>query len=324
MLGYAGVAKLVASAFGGTALERGLEWVEPNEVPVDDAVLLAPMTERDLAELMARLYGRSVKLGYPHVREPPTRIVSVTSPKPGSGERQLADVLARSLASKGLRVAVIRPGVAGVHSGDSFDVIESLDLAWMEDKLASYDIAVWGGIGGVDPPWRIYARVVAVDVAMGRSAVGGYPGRALAEGDVTVLVNSSPIREAELGELKGFTVRASLSAHVPEDIKGLRTLVVEDPAATIFAGRRTWLGYSAARSSGALIVDPKPASSGRLRRIYQRYELGPVMPALPDVDPRTIAETIGAELVLCSTDPCPGLRIEIRITLDMDITDLLT
>jgi predicted GTPase len=63
-------------------------------------------------------------------------------------------------------------------------------------------------------------------------------------------------------------------------LSGKRVLVIED-GPTLTHGEMTYgAGVVAARTYGAELVDPREWAVGSLRRIYERYAVGPVLPAM--------------------------------------------
>jgi predicted GTPase len=93
----------------------------------------------------------------------------------------------------------------------------------------------------------------------------------------------------------------------PGAVKGKRVLVIED-GPTLSHGEMTYgAGVVAARKhEAAEIVDPRPYATGSLKAVYERYPVGPVLPAM-GYSPEQIDElerTIDAapvDLVLIAT-----------------------
>jgi predicted GTPase len=93
----------------------------------------------------------------------------------------------------------------------------------------------------------------------------------------------------------------------PDAVAGSRVLVIED-GPTLSHGEMTYgAGVVAAREHGAAeIVDPRPYAVGSLARVYERFPVGPVLPAMgySDEQIRELERTIDAapvDVVLIAT-----------------------
>jgi predicted GTPase len=92
----------------------------------------------------------------------------------------------------------------------------------------------------------------------------------------------------------------------PETVEGKKVLVIED-GPTLTHGEMTYgAGVVAARAHNAEVIDPRDFVVGSLREVYEKYPVGPVLPAMgysPDQISeleRTI-EAVPADVVLIAT-----------------------
>lgn len=137
-------------------------------------------------------------------------------------------------------------------------------------------------------------------------------------------------------------VRAESEVRVehPEEVAGKRVLIIEDGPTLTHGEMAFGAGVVAAERFGAAeIVDPRPWATNSLREVYERYEVGPVLPAMGYSAEQIgdLEETINAadaEVVLVATpvDLRHLVRIErpaIRVFYDLKeigsptLTDLL-
>ncbi|HYZ10976.1 MAG TPA: GTPase, partial [Actinomycetota bacterium] len=67
----------------------------------------------------------------------------------------------------------------------------------------------------------------------------------------------------------------------PDAVEGKRVLVIED-GPTLSHGEMTYgAGVVAAKAHGAAeIIDPRPYVTGSLKGVYEKYPVGPVLPAM--------------------------------------------
>jgi predicted GTPase len=98
-----------------------------------------------------------------------------------------------------------------------------------------------------------------------------------------------------------------VSVESPGEIQGKRVLAIEDGPTLTHGDMSFGAGVVAARRNGAsVVVDPRPWATASLREIYEKYSVGPVLPAM-GYSPAQIADlesTINAaeaDLVLIAT-----------------------
>jgi predicted GTPase len=94
-------------------------------------------------------------------------------------------------------------------------------------------------------------------------------------------------------------------------VRGHRVLVVEDGPTLTHGGMKYGAGVVAARRAGAAeIVDPRPYVTGTLAAIFERYDVGPVLPA----EGYSEAQLAELEHALAET-PCDAIVIGTPIDL---------
>ena len=66
----------------------------------------------------------------------------------------------------------------------------------------------------------------------------------------------------------------------PEVVAGRSVLVVEDGPTLTHGGMKFGAGVVGARQAGAsMIVDPRPYVTGTIAEVFDKYDVGPVLPA---------------------------------------------
>jgi predicted GTPase len=158
---------------------------------------------------------------------------------------------------------------------------------------AEGEVIVWDGGNNDFPFFRPDLQFTLLDpTRVGDSSVF-FPGEVnLLRADVLVinkcnlvsLRTISELREA-LGQKNGrarvLTTDSVLTVEDPGALAGKRVLVVEDGPSVTHGGLPGGAGLAAARSLGALVVDPRPYAAGSIAKVYRDFaHLGPVLPAL--------------------------------------------
>jgi predicted GTPase len=158
---------------------------------------------------------------------------------------------------------------------------------------AEADVVIWDGGNNDLPFFRPTVHIVVADPHRPGHETTYHPGEAnLRMGDVIVINKvdtADPANvdrvEATARELnpEAVIIRAESPVTVddPGAIEGKRVLVIED-GPTLSHGEMTYgAGVVAARAHGAAeIVDPRPYATGSLTKVYERYPVGPVLPAM--------------------------------------------
>jgi predicted GTPase len=181
------------------------------------------------------------------------------------------------------------------------------------------DVVVWDGGNNDLPFFRPDVHIVVADPHRAGHETRYHPGEAnLLMADVVVInkVDTAEPQDVEQVEATvrdrnpgAVVIRANSPVTVddPGAVEGARVMVIED-GPTLSHGEMTYgAGVVAARQHGAAeIVDPREWAVGSLRGVYQRYPVGPVLPAMgysaeqiSEME-RTI-EAVPCDLVLVAT-----------------------
>jgi predicted GTPase len=184
---------------------------------------------------------------------------------------------------------------------------------------AEADVVVWDGGNNDLPFFRPTIYVVVADPHRPGHETSYHPGEAnLRMADVVVVnkVNTAEPENVEQVEAttrklnpEATVIRANSPVTVddPRAVEGKRVLVVED-GPTLTHGEMTYgAGVVAAREHGAgEIVDPRRWVVGSLREVYEKYPVGPVLPAM-GYSPTQISEmertieAVPADVVVIAT-----------------------
>ena len=162
----------------------------------------------------------------------------------------------------------------------------------LKKAQAEADVVIWDGGNNDMPFFRPTVHLVVADPHRAGHETSYHPGEAnLRMADVIVVnkVNTARPEDVEAVEATArrlnpgaVVIRANSPVTVddPEAIAGKRVLVIED-GPTLTHGEMTYgAGVVAARAHGAEIIDPRQWAVGSLREVYERYAVGPVLPAM--------------------------------------------
>jgi predicted GTPase len=184
---------------------------------------------------------------------------------------------------------------------------------------AEADVVVWDGGNNDLPFFRPTVHLVVADPHRPGHETSYHPGEANLRMAHVIVVNKVDTADPESVELVEATARklnpeatiiranSPVTVDDPDAVAGKRVLVVED-GPTLTHGEMTYgAGVVAARAHGAgEIVDPREWVVGSLREVYEKYPVGPVLPAmgysptqLSEME-RTI-EAVPADVVLIAT-----------------------
>jgi predicted GTPase len=158
---------------------------------------------------------------------------------------------------------------------------------------AEAEVVLWDGGNNDLPFFRPNVHIVVADPHRPGHETRYHPGEAnLRMADVVVINKVDTAEpdnvdrvEATARELNpgAVIIRAESPVTVddPSSVEGKRVLVIED-GPTLSHGEMTYgAGVVAARAHGAAeIVDPRPYVVGSLKGIYEKYPVGPVLPAM--------------------------------------------
>jgi predicted GTPase len=184
---------------------------------------------------------------------------------------------------------------------------------------AEADVVVWDGGNNDLPFFRPTVHLVVADPHRPGHETSYHPGEANLRMAHVIVVNKVDTADPENVELVEATARklnpeatiirarSPVTVDDPDAVAGKRVLVVED-GPTLTHGEMTYgAGVVAARAHGAgEIVDPRQWVVGSLRAVYEKYPVGPVLPAM-GYSPAQISElertieAVPADVVLIAT-----------------------
>ncbi len=287
-------------------------------------------------------------------------VFAVTATRTGAGKSTVSKEVVKDMASRGLKVAVVRhpmpyrdleEGVVEIYKRP-----EDLDKLTFEEReeyeqyvemgvpvLAGVDysavlkeaellgdVILWDGGNNDFPFFRPNYMVVVTDARRAGHEVGSFPGELnLRLADAVIITKVSDAGREKVEEVvanvkktnpKASITKADLEVYVDRDITGKRVLVIEDAPTVTHGGLPYAAGYLAAVKYGAVVVDPRPYAVGVIKRVYEEYSTGPVLPSLgytPE-QRRDLEETIkraDADVVLLGTPA----KIERVIKIDKPI-----
>ena len=158
---------------------------------------------------------------------------------------------------------------------------------------AEADVVLWDGGNNDLPFFRPNVHIVVADPHRPGHETTYHPGEAnLRMADVIVINKvdtADPANvdrvEATARELNPTAViiraQSPVTVDDPDAVEGKRVLVIED-GPTLSHGEMTYgAGVVAAKAHGAAeIIDPRPYVTGSLKGVYEKYPVGPVLPAM--------------------------------------------
>ena len=155
------------------------------------------------------------------------------------------------------------------------------------------DVLLWDGGNNDLPFYRPTVWITVVDPLRAGHELTYHPGEAnLRAADVLLINKVDSATPEELGRLEAAIRSANPDATVvranskvivddPAAIEGKRVLVVEDGPTLTHGDMKYGAGVVAARRNGAAeIVDPRPWALGTIADTFEKYDVGPLLPAM--------------------------------------------
>ena len=180
--------------------------------------------------------------------------------------------------------AHIREGTI-VYAGVDYGAI-------LEDAQQECDVLLWDGGNNDMPFYRPDVHITIVDPLRAGDERVYHPGEANVRMADVVLINKVDTASPEQVEAVEASVRelnpdadilranSALKLDEPWSVTDKRVLVVEDGPTLTHGGMKFGAGTVAARRAGAAeIVDPRPYVSGTIAEVFERYDVGAVLPA---------------------------------------------
>jgi predicted GTPase len=217
----------------------------------------------------------------------------------------------------------IRAGTI-VYAGVDYGAI--LDQAQLE-----CDVLLWDGGNNDLPFYRPDVHITVVDPLRAGHERLYHPGEANVRMADAILVNKVDVAEPEQVDAVIASVRdlnptativranSALSLDRTDLVAGAKVLVVEDGPTLTHGGMKFGAGMIAAQRAGAAeIVDPRPYVGGTIARVFEKYDVGAVLPA-EGYSPAQLDEL---ELAIEKT-PCDvvviGTPMDLRHVISIDV-----
>ena len=207
------------------------------------------------------------------------------------------------------------------------------------------DVLLWDGGNNDLPFYRPTVWITVVDPLRAGHELTYHPGEAnLRAADVLLINKMDSATSDELGRLEATIRSANPDATVvranskvivddPAAIEGKRVLVVEDGPTLTHGDMKYGAGVVAARRNGAAeIVDPRPWALGTIAETFEKYDVGPVLPAMgysqgqldemskiidaADADTVVIASPIDLRAVIDIRKPAVRVRYDLDVLPD--------
>jgi predicted GTPase len=207
------------------------------------------------------------------------------------------------------------------------------------------DVLLWDGGNNDLPFYRPTVWITVVDPLRAGHELTYHPGEAnLRAADVLLINKVDSATQEELGRLEATIRSANPDATVvranskvivddPAAIEGKRVLVVEDGPTLTHGDMKYGAGVVAARRNGAAeIVDPRPWALGTIADTFEKYDVGPVLPAMgysqgqldemskiidaADADTVVIASPIDLRAVIDIRKPAVRVRYDLDVLPD--------
>lgn len=155
------------------------------------------------------------------------------------------------------------------------------------------DVLVWDGGNNDYPFYRPTVHIVVADPLRAGHEMNYHPGETnFRMADVIVINKIDSATPEQIAQVEGsasevnpdaMVIRARSPVRLDGDgeLAGKRVLVIEDGPTLTHGEMLYGAGVVAARQQGAAeIVDPRGLAVGSMKDIYEKYEIGPVLPAM--------------------------------------------
>jgi predicted GTPase len=190
--------------------------------------------------------------------------------------------------------------------------------AILEQAQEECDVLLWDGGNNDLPFYRPVVHIVVADPLRAGHETTYHPGEAnFRMADVIVINKVDSATPDEVAEIEGSIASLNPAATVikaaspvtvdnPDTLAGKRVVVVEDGPTLTHGEMKYGAGVVAAKQGGATIVDPRPYATGTLKATYEKYDVGPVLPAMgysqQQLDEmRQMIDAADADLVVIAT-----------------------
>ncbi|NMB38414.1 MAG: GTPase [Firmicutes bacterium] len=155
------------------------------------------------------------------------------------------------------------------------------------------DVIIWDGGNNDLPFYQPDLCITVVDPHRPGHELSYYPGEVnLRMADAVIINKVDTAKRNDIDTVRNNVNQANPNAEIiecrspitvtnPELLKGKRVLVVEDGPTLTHGGMGYGAGFIAARSAGAVMVDPRAMAVGSIVDTYKKYpHMGPILPAM--------------------------------------------
>jgi predicted GTPase len=201
--------------------------------------------------------------------------------------------------------------------------------AILEQAQEECDVLLWDGGNNDLPFYRPVVHLVVADPLRAGHETTYHPGEAnFRMADVIVINKVDSATPEQIAEIEGSIEALNPGATVikaaspvtvdnPDALAGKRVVVVEDGPTLTHGEMKYGAGVVAARQGNATVVDPRPYATGTLKETYEKYDVGPVLPAMGysqgQLDEmREMLDAADADLVVIATP------IDLRSLIDIE------
>jgi predicted GTPase len=202
--------------------------------------------------------------------------------------------------------------------------------AILERVQAEADVIVWDGGNNDFPFFTPTLHLCLVDPHRAGHESRFHPGETnLRLADVVVVVKEDSADPGQVDAVKAAArvlnprarlvdTRLPVRVEDPERLRGRRVLAVDDGPTLTHGGLPAGAAELAARSFGAILVDPRPYARGSLQQVFREYpRLGPVLPAVgygaqQIADLRATIDAVPCDVVLLGTPIDLGRVLALR------------
>jgi predicted GTPase len=166
---------------------------------------------------------------------------------------------------------------------------------------AEAEVVVWDGGNNDLPFFQPTVHMVVADPLRAGHETSYHPGETNVRMAHVIVINKVDTADPDDVEQVAETAkrlnpeaviiraRSPVTVDDPGTLSGRRVLVIEDGPTLTHGEMQFGAGVVAARTYGAEIVDPREWAVGSLQRVYEQYDVGPVLPAM-GYSPEQIAE----------------------------------
>ncbi len=179
------------------------------------------------------------------------------------------------------------------HIQNNVDVFAGVDYKQILEKAEKEcDIIVWDGGNNDFSFFKADCTMVVADPLRQNHEIMYHPSEVNVRIADSIVINKANVASSDMikntkmscaklnSKAKIFQVNSEVIVDLPDIIKEKRVLVVEDGPSVTHGNLQEGAGVFAARRYNCTIVDPKDKAVGSIKEAFEKYQIGPVLPAL--------------------------------------------